>query len=65
MILILVVFSIRFPYYIDAPGGITDMSEKIEIEGFKSEGSFNLTYVKEYSTTIPTFIFLYLIKTLK
>ena len=28
MILILVVFSIRFPYYIDAAGGITDMSEK-------------------------------------
>lgn len=57
IILILVVFSIRFPYYIDAPGGITDMSEKIEIEGFKSEGSFNLAYVKEYRATIPTLIF--------
>lgn len=57
VILILVVFSIKFPYYIDTPGGITDMSEKIEIEGFKSEGSFNLAYVKEYRATIPTLIF--------
>lgn len=57
IIFILVVFSIKFPYYIDAPGGITDMSEKIEIEGFKSEGSFNLAYVKEYRATIPTLIF--------
>ncbi len=56
-ILILVVFSIRFPYYIDAPGGITDMSEKIEINGYQSEGSFNLAYVKEYRATIPTLIF--------
>ena len=57
VILILVVFSIRFPYYIDAPGGITDMSKKIEINGYESEGSFNLAYVKEYRATIPTLIF--------
>ena len=57
IILILLLFSIKFPYYIDTPGGITDMSEKIEIEGFKSTGSFNLAYVKEYRATIPTLIF--------
>lgn len=57
IILILVVFSIKFPYYIDAPGGITDMSEKIEINGYDSVGSFNLAYVKEYRATIPTLIF--------
>lgn len=56
LILIIVVFSIRFPYYIDAPGGITDMSEKIEMDGKTSEGSFNLAYVKEYRATIPTLI---------
>lgn len=56
LILIVVVFSIRFPYYIDAPGGITDMGEKIQIEGYDSKGSFNLAYVKEYRATIPTFI---------
>ena len=33
------------------------MSEKIEINGYESEGSFNLAYVKEYRATIPTLIF--------
>lgn len=56
LILILVVFSIKFPYYIDAPGGITNMEDKIEIDGYKSEGSFNLAYVKEYRATIPTLL---------
>ena len=56
LILIIIVFSIRFPYYIDAPGGITDMGEKIEIDGYESIGSFNLAYVKEYRATIPTLI---------
>ena len=54
LILILIVFTIKFPYYIDAPGGITDMSKKIEIDGYTSKGSFNLAYVKEYRATIPT-----------
>ena len=56
IIIILLICYINFPYYIDAPGGITDMSEKIEIEGFNSEGSFNLAYVKEYRATIPTML---------
>jgi len=56
LILIILICSIRFPYYIDAPGGISDISKKIEIDGFKSEGSFNLAYVKEYRATIPTIL---------
>lgn len=57
LILLLLCFTIHFPYYIDAPGGITDVSRKIEIEGYKSSGSFNLAFVKEYRATIPTLIF--------
>ena len=56
MILILVVFTIKFPYYIDAPGGISDVSKKIELDGYESEGSFNLAYVKEYRASIPTLL---------
>ena len=56
LMLILIVFSIKVPYYIDAPGGITDMSKKIEIDGYNSEGSFNLAYVREYRATIPTLL---------
>lgn len=57
LILIFFVLNIRFPYYIDAPGGISDISKKIEINGYESKGSFNLAYVKEYKATIPTLVF--------
>ena len=48
-------FFIKFPYYIDAPGGITDVSEKIVMkDSYKSKGSFNLAYVSEYDSNIIT-----------
>lgn len=56
IIAILVLFSLRFPYYIDAPGGISNMQDKIEINGYKSSGTFNITYVREYRATIPTLL---------
>ncbi len=56
VIIIIVLFSIKFPYYIDAPGGISNMQDKIEIDGYKSKGSFNITYVREYRATIPTLL---------
>lgn len=56
IVIILLVCYIKFPYYIDAPGGITNMNEKIEIDGYNSKGSFNLAYVKEYRATIPTML---------
>lgn len=55
-IIILILFSIKFPYYINAPGGITNMSEKVEIDGYDSKGSLNLAYVREYRATIPTLL---------
>ena len=62
LVLIIFVFSIRFPYYIDAPGGVSDIGKKIEIDGYDSTGSFNLTYVKEYRATIPTLLLSYIKK---
>ena len=56
IIISLLICYIKFPYYIDAPGGITNMNEKIEIDGYKSKGSFNLAYVKEYEATLPTML---------
>ena len=56
LILLLLCFTIHFPYYIDAPGGISDVSSKIEIDGYESNGSFNLAYVREYRATIPTLL---------
>lgn len=56
LIIIIILFTIKFPYYIDAPGGIDDVSKKIEMEGYKSDGTFNLAYVREYRATIPTLV---------
>ena len=53
---IILLFNIHFPYYIDAPGGISDVSSKIEIDGYESTGTLNLAYVKEYRATIPTLL---------
>lgn len=53
-------FTFQLPYYIDAPGGILDVSTRVEVEGAnKVEGSFNLAYVSEFKATIPTIIFAY------
>lgn len=55
-----VVLTYEFPYYIDAPGGLLDVSDRIEItNGYKSEGSFNLAYVSELKATIPTLLIAY------
>ena len=56
LIIIIIVLNIRFPYYIDAPGGISDISKRIEIDGYESTGSFNLAYVKEYKATTTTLL---------
>ena len=53
-------FTFQLPYYIEAPGGILDVSTRVEVEGSKRiEGSFNLAYVSEFKATIPTILFAY------
>ena len=56
LLIAFIALTFRFPYYIDAPGGITNISKKIEIDGYASKGTFNLAYVKEYNATIPTLL---------
>lgn len=51
----------EFPYYIDTPGGLLDVSDRIEIkDSYKSEGSFNLAYVSELKATLPTLLIAWL-----
>ncbi len=51
------VLLIKFPYYIDAPGGLINVNDRIAVEGgYDSEGSLNLAYVSEYEATIPMLI---------
>jgi len=44
----------EFPYYIDAPGGLSNINGKVKVENaYKAEGSINLTYVSELKGTAP------------
>lgn len=56
VLLMIIVLNINLPYYVYAPGGIKDISSKIELDGYKGKGSFNLTYVREYDASVSTII---------
>jgi PDZ domain-containing protein len=44
------------PYYISSDGGINDLSDRFTVEnGYKSKGSFNLSYVLQLSANVSTF----------
>ena len=62
-VLLMILFTIEFPYYIEAPGGIIAIDDRIEIsEKTESKGSFNLAYVSNIKATIPTLIYAWLNK---
>lgn len=53
-------FTVPIPYYINAPGGVSDISSKINIDGREvKKDIFNLAYIYEYKATIPFFIYAY------
>ena len=55
---LILIFTIEFPYYIEAPGGIIDLEDRIELdEKYETKGSFNLSYVSEIKATIPTLLY--------
>lgn len=59
---VLGVCLIDLPYYIDAPGGLINVDDKIEFDGkYESSGSINLAYVKEYNVNLPLLIASYFI----
>lgn len=47
---------IKLPYYISAPGGLINTSEKIN-NSYKTKGSLNMAYVSEIKGNIPTLLF--------
>lgn len=62
-IIFLVLITIEFPYYIEAPGGIINVDNRIEIKNKKDvKGSFNLAYVSQIKATIPTIIYAWINK---
>ena len=64
LILVLFITTYQFPYYVDAPGGLINTSERVNIEGsYKSKGSFNMAYVREMPGTIASLFFAFLFDT--
>ena len=56
------VISIKLPYYIEAPGGTINLSKRIDKHYNKKNGSLNMLYVTEYKGNIVTVILSKLIK---
>lgn len=52
------IFKFELPYYIEAPGGLTNISDRYKIANeYNGKGSFNLTYVSEYKANIPMYLY--------
>ena len=50
--------TFKLPFYIDGPGGLINVNDKITIENSNNiNGSINLSYVTELKATIPVYIF--------
>ena len=56
VLLLFVTMTYKLPYYIDAPGGIIDISKRIKIDNKNINGTINFAYVTEMNATIPTYI---------
>ena len=57
LIMAFAILTFELPFYIDAPGGLIDISKKLSIsDSYDIKGSFNLAYVSEFKATIPTLI---------
>ena len=54
---IFIILNIPLPYYVDAPGGIQNLDKSIRIDGFNSNGSLNIVFVREYTTNIPMILY--------
>lgn len=58
MIILVSLFYIKLPYYIMAPGGTIDITDRVVMDDYqkKEDGSLNMLYVSEYDATPITYI---------
>ena len=65
IVMVIVTLSyVKLPYYIDTPGGIINISDRISIddEEVSVNGSLNMLYVSEYVATVPTYLLSFVVK---
>lgn len=52
VLIVLILFYVRLPYYISASGGIINVTDRVVMEGYENKnGSLNMLYVSEYEAT--------------
>ena len=56
MIIFIFVVNYELPYYIEAPGGTINLTERIDDDYNKKDGSLNMLYVTEYRGNIVTLL---------
>ena len=54
MVIFIVVVNIQLPYYIEAPGGTINLTERINENYDKKDGSLNMLYVTQYRGNVVT-----------
>lgn len=61
-VILILLFTVSLDYEIYTPGGLSNLEKRIEVEdGYKTKGSFNLTYVSAKKGTIPFILLSYVI----
>ncbi len=61
-IIFILIINYPLPYYVFVSGGITDLSDRFEVEdGYKQEGSYNLSYVNEIKGNVLTYLLSYIV----
>lgn len=57
IVLSIIIFNIKLPYYVMAPGGIIPIDDRIETENKEdSDGSINLLYVTQYDGNVSSLL---------
>ena len=58
LLLLCAIMTYKLPYYIECPGGILDVSKRVDVEdAYSVNGSFNLAYVTSFKATLPTLLY--------
>lgn len=58
LFILVLVFIVRLPFYISAPGGVINTKEKVDISSdFKLSGSLNMAYVSSMDGSIPLLLY--------
>ena len=62
IVLMISIVEVELPYYIEAPGGIINLSKRMDNNYNKKNGSLNMLYVTEYKGNIVTVLLSKVIK---